>query len=84
MSDRDEKLRLGRIIGFGLLAEEATVLLILLVLTLHSRVSALRPVYAAAILLKLVAGVGGGALSDRRRINAARSGHQFAHTERQQ
>jgi hypothetical protein len=40
MTDRDRRLRLWRVIGFGLLAEAATILVIVVILTLHSRVFA--------------------------------------------
>jgi hypothetical protein len=40
MASRDEKLRIGRILGFGVLAEVSTIVLIVIVLTLHSRVIA--------------------------------------------
>ena len=40
MAEAGEKLRVGRILAFGVLAEVATIVLIVLVLTVHSRVVA--------------------------------------------
>lgn len=146
MSQSGQRLRFGRIVAFGLLAELATILLIVLTLLIHSRVFAAgqpqavvdafaqrlgailgpvaggvftfgaamlctrplegrfrthgvlvgvvaalltvpglmsaaasqRPLYLAATLLKLLAGLAGGALSERRAATSKRSTPEVA------
>jgi hypothetical protein len=141
MTSSAPRLRVGRILAFGVVAEVAVILLIIVTLTLHSRVfaagqpqevldafaerapavigpvagilftfiaalyctrplevrhrthgvlvgvvttlltlpdmimatTAMRPLYLAAMMLKLIAGLAGGAYSERRQVMSVRS-----------